>query len=166
MTVSVNQHLKGYYDKTKALGRKIVNSDMTLEIEGFEGMYLLTKQCPWPAVTVAGEIEIPTPLGVSVFEPQQIKPAKQGQVSFMEAEGAPIDQLLVDIIAGGGTFNAKIYEGTPDKFLSYKRITDCFIQVEDPDRDWENRSQVLTFSGTMFYHYYGEVVQGNSEDYR
>lgn len=166
MTVSINKHLKGYYDKTKALGLKVVNSDFTLEIEGFEGTYLLAKQCPWPVTTVAGEIEVPTPLGVPIYEPQQIKPAKQGQVSLMETVDAPIDQLLVDLITGGGTFNAKIYEGTPDRFLSFKRIVDCFIQVDDPDRDWENRSQILMMTGTMFYHYYGEITQGNSEDYR
>lgn len=165
MTVSVNKHLKGYYDKTKALGLKAVNSDFTLEIEGFEGMYLLAKQCPWPVTTVAGEIEVPTPLGVPIWEPQQIQPNKQGQVSLMETVDAPVDQMLVDIISSGGTFNAKIYEGTPDKFLRFKRITDCFIKIDDPDRDWENRTQLLMMTGTMFYHYYGEMEQGNSKDY-
>ena len=53
-----------------------------------------------------------------------------------------------------------------EPYLRYKRIEECFLQIDDPDRDWENRSQVLTFSGTMFYHYYGEVVSGNSSDYR
>lgn len=166
MTVSVNQYLRGYYDKTKALGQKVVNSDYTFEIEGFEGMYLLAKQCPWPVTTVAGEIEVPTPLGVPIYEPQQIKPNKQGQVSFLETVDAPIDNMLVELITQGGTFNAKIYEGTPDKYLRYKRIVDAFIQIDDADRDWENRSQILTFSGTMFYHYYGELVEGNSKDYR
>jgi len=166
MTVSVNQHLKGYYDKTKALGLKVVNSDYTFEIEGFEGMYLLAKQCPWPVTTVAGEIEVPTLLGVSIFEPQQIKPNKQGQVAFLETVDAPVDHMLVDLILQGGTFNAKIYEGTPDKYLRYKRIVDAFIQIDDADRDWENRTQILTFSGTMFYHYYGELIEGASRDYR
>jgi hypothetical protein len=166
MTVSVNQYLRGYYDKTKALGQKVVNSDYTFEIEGFEGMYLLAKQCPWPVTTVAGEIEVPTPLGVPIYEPQQIKPNKQGQVSFLETVDAPIDNMLVELITQGGTFNAKIYEGTPDKYLRYKRIVDAFIQIDDADRDWENRTQILTFSGTMFYHYYGELIEGNSKDYR
>ncbi|WMC11761.1 hypothetical protein PU634_05180 [Oceanimonas pelagia] len=166
MTVSNKSYLKGYYDRTKALGRKVVNSDFTLEIEGFEGMFLLAPQCPWPVTTVAGEISVPTPLGVEAWEPQQVKAAKQGQVRFMETVDAPIDQMLVELITQGGTFNAKIYEGTPEKHLRYKRIIDAFIQVDDADRDWENRSQLLTFSGTMFYHYYGEVVNGNSADYR
>ncbi|MBN7118098.1 hypothetical protein [Ectopseudomonas oleovorans] len=166
MTVSNASYLKSFYDATKALGQKAVNSDFTLEIEGFEQIYLLAKQCPWPDVSVAGEIEVPSPLGATLLEPQQIKVAKQGQVSFLETVAGTVDQTLVSIIANGGTFNAKIYEGTPTKYLRYKRIVDCFIQIDDPDRDWENRSQVLTFSGTMFYHYFGELVQGNSADYR
>ncbi|WP_320153043.1 hypothetical protein [uncultured Tolumonas sp.] len=166
MTVSLNSYLKGFYDQTKALGKKVVNSDFTFEIEGFEGNYLLSKQCPWPDVSVGGEIEVPNPLGVSSFEPQQIKIAKQGQVSFLETTAGNIDQMLINIITNGGTFNAKIYEGTPQKYLRYKRIVDCFVQIDDPDRDWENRSQILTFSGTMFYHYFGETTEGNSTDYR
>lgn len=166
MTTSNANYLKTFYDATKALGNKVVNSDFSLEIEGFEQNYLLAKQCPWPDVSVAGEIEVPSPLGATLFEPQQLKVAKQGQVSFMETVAGSVDQMLVDIIAKGGTFNAWIYEGTPTKYLRRKRIVDCFIQVDDPDRDWENRSQVLMFSGTMFFHYFGETESGNSEDYR
>lgn len=166
MTVSNANYLKGFYDSTKAMGQKVVNSDFTLEIEGHEQTYLLARQCPWPVVAPAGEIEVPSPLGAALWEPQQIRVNHQGQVSLMEVTAGSIDQMLVDIITAGGTFNAKIYEGTPQKYLRYKRITDCFIQVDDPDRDWENRSQVLVFSGTMFFHYFGEVVEGNSSDYR
>ena len=166
MTVSNSSYLKTFYDATKAIGQKVVNSDFTFEIEGFEQNYLLAKQCPWPDTSVAGEIEVPSPLGATLFEPQQIKVAKQGQVTFMETVAGSIDTMMVDIIARGGTFNAWIYEGTPTKYLRRKRIIDAFIQIDDPDRDWENRSQVLMFSGTMFYHYFGETENGNSADYR
>ncbi|MGL4735695.1 MAG: hypothetical protein ACRCWB_11580 [Enterovibrio sp.] len=165
MAISKNGFLKSYHDRTNVLGAKKINSDFTFEIEGFEGMYLLAPQCPDPVVTVAGEISVPTPLGVETFIPQQVKPAKQGQVRFMETIDSPIDDMLVKLIENGGTFNAKIYEGTPDKYLHYKRIVDCFLQIDDGDRDWENRSQLFTVSGTMFYHYFGEVVQGNSRNY-
>ena len=85
--------------------------------------------------------------------------------SLLSAKPDEVD-MLVDIITNGGTFNAKIYEGTPSKYLRYKSIRDCFMKIDDTDRDWENRSQPLLFSGTMFYHYYGEVSEGNSTDYR
>ncbi|MBK5646834.1 MAG: hypothetical protein I4N51_06805, partial [Acinetobacter sp.] len=105
-------------------------------------------------------------VGGAVWEAQQVKTNQQGAVAFMETVAGDVDQMLVDIIRNGGYFNGKIYEGTPQKHICYKRITDCFIQMDPVDRDWENRSQVLTFAGTMFYHYYGEVVDGNSKDYR
>lgn len=174
MTVSNAAYMKGFYEDTKALGAKVVNSDFTLEIEGFEGNYLLAKQCPWPELSPAGEIEIPTPLGAAMFQPQQIKFNQQGQVSLMETIAGTVDKMMVDLITrggvyanGGATFNAKIYEGTPQKYLRYKRIQDCFIQFDNPDRDFENRSQILIFSGTMFFHYFGDgYFQGNSKDYR
>lgn len=173
MTVSNAAYLKGFYDTTRALGAKVISSDFTFEIEGFEGNYLLCKQAPWPELSPAGEIEVPTPLGTTMWQPQQLKVAQQGQISMFETIAGSIDQMLVNLItrggtyaSGGATFNAKIYEGTPTKFLRAKRIVDAFIQMDVPDRDWENRSQPLTFSGTLFYHYFGEIIAGNSGDYR
>ncbi|NYT68801.1 hypothetical protein [Pusillimonas noertemannii] len=166
MTVSNANYLKQFHDAGQALGAKVINSDFTLEIEGFEQNYLLCKQAPWPELSPSGEIEVPTPLGAAAWEAQQLRVNHQGQVAFMETVAGSIDQMLVDIIAGGGKFNAKVYEGTPQKYLNMKRIVDCFMVMDNPDRDWENRSQVLLFNGTMFYHYFGEKEAGNSSDYR
>lgn len=166
MTVSNANYLKSFYDATKAAGEKVVSSDFTLEIEGFEHNYLLAKQAPWPQISPAGEIEVPTPLGAGMYQPQQIKTYQQGQISLMETVAGHIDTMLVNLIVSGGVFNAKIYEGTPQKFLKAKRIVDCFIQVDNPDRDFENRAQILLFSGTMFFHYFGDDIPGNSKDYR
>ena len=166
MTVSNTAYLKGFHDTIKAAGAKVISSDFTFEIEGYESSYLLAKQCPWPVLSPAGEIEVPTVLGSAMWQPQQLKPNQQGQVTFEETTAGSIDQMLIDLILSGGIFNAKIYEGTPEKYLRYKRITDCFLVLDNPDRDWENRAQILLFSGTMFFHFHGEIVQGTSTDYR
>ena len=166
MTVSNANYLKQFHDASQALGAKVVNSDFTFEIEGFEQNYLLCKQAPWPEISPGGEIEVPTPMGARAWQPQQVEVAQQGQIALMETVAGSIDQMMVDLITQGGTFNAKIYEGTPERHLRYKRIRDCFIQMDSTDRDWENRSQILLFSGTLFFHYFGEVESGNSSDYR
>lgn len=166
MTISNANYLKGFFDKTQALGAKAMSSDFAFEIEGFENMWLLAKQAPWPVLSGAGEIEVPGPLGATFWQQQQAKFAQQGQISLTETVAGSVNDLLVSLIAQGGTFNAKIYEGTPEKYLRAKPIVDCFIQMDNPDRDWENRSQVLTFSGTLFFHYFGEDIAGNSNDYR
>jgi hypothetical protein len=165
MTVSNAAYLKGFYDATVANGAKIISSDFALEIEGFEATWLLAKQCPWPELSSAGEIEVPTPLGGAMWEAQQLKTNQQGQISLMETVLGSVDNLLLGILANGGKFNAKIYEGTPQKFIRAKRIQDCFLQIDNPDRDWENRSQILQFTGTMFFHYFGEIIPGNSNGY-
>jgi hypothetical protein len=166
MTQSNAAYLKQFHDTTKAQGAKRISSDFALEIEGFEHNWILTKQCPWPELSTAGEIEVSGPLGSATWEQQQLKTNQQGAIAFMETTAGSIDQMLVNLIASGGKFNAKIYEGTPTKYLEAKLITDCFIQLDNADRDWENRSQILTFSGTLFFHYYGEKIAGNSADYR
>jgi len=162
MATNNGSYLKGFYDKITDMGRKAISSDYTIEIEGFESMHLLTKQCPWPVLSAQGEIEIPMPLGSGQWEQQQVKVNQQSPISFYETMAGSADKLLVDLIAKGGFFNAKIYHGVPSKFIQGKRIKDCFVQIDTPDTDWENRSQVLTFSGTMFYHYFGETIPGNS----
>lgn len=173
MAVSTNAYLKTLYGATLAKGAKVINSDFTFEIEGYEDSYLLCKQAVWPEISPQGEIEISTPLGATMWQPQQLKVAQQGQVTFMETVLGSVDNLMNNLLlrggtydAGGITFNAKIYEGTPQHYLRYKRIVDCFLQIDPIDRDWENRSQPLLFSGTLFYHYFGEMVEGNSKDYR
>ena len=104
MTVSNAAYLKGFYDTTRALGAKVISSDFTFEIEGFEGNYLLCKQAPWPELSPAGEIEVPTPLGATMWQPQQLKVAQQGQISMFETIAGSIDQMLVNLITRGGTY--------------------------------------------------------------
>lgn len=55
-----------------------------------------------------GEIEIPMPLGSMMYQPQQIRIAYQGQISLLEDVACSDDQMLVNIIAKGGIFNAKV----------------------------------------------------------
>ena len=162
MATSNASYLKTLHSAAQALGAKAIASDFTLEIEGFEQNYLLCKQMPWPQVSSAGEIEVPGPVGSVGWEAQQVKVNHSGQVAFYETVAGSIDQMLVDLISSGGKFNAKIYAGTPQRFSSAKRITKCFLQIDNPDCDWENRSQVLMFSGTMFFHYFGEILPGNA----
>lgn len=166
MTVSKDRYLKTFYSAAQNLGYKAISSDFTFEIVGYEEMYLLCKQAPWPDLTPQGEIEVTMPLGATRWQPQQVKNAQQGPISLMETMKGHVSSTLLSIIADGGTFDATIYEGTPQNYLRKKQIWDCFMQLDNPDRDWENRSQVLTFSGTLFYHYFGEVFEGNSKDYR
>ena len=167
MTVSNADYLKQFFEDTKTAGAKVVSSDFSFEIAGHESTYLLCKQAPWPELSPAGEIEVPTPMGGTMWQPQQIKTAHQGSISMMETVAGSVDRMLLELITNAGaTFDATIYEGTPQKYLRAKRIRDCFLQLDNPDRDWDQRSEVLVFTGTLFFHYFGEVIAGNSTDYR
>jgi hypothetical protein len=166
MTVSKSRYLKTHYTAAQNLGYKEVSSDFALEIVGYESMWMLCSQAPEPELTPQGEIEIPMPLGASRWQPQQVKVAQQGSITFMETMVGHVSDTLLSLILDGGTFDATIYAGTPQNYLRKKQIWDCFLQLDNPDRNWEDRSQILKFSGTIFYHYFGEVFDGNSKDYR
>lgn len=148
--------LKAVYAATSALGDKVVASDAMFEIEGFEDISLLIKQFPWPELSPAGEIEVPMPNGAARWQPQQLKINQQGQVTFLETQAGHVQRFMEQVIDNNGArFNAKVYEGTADDFTRVCSIRDCFIQMDNPDRDWENRSQILQVSGTLFFHYFG-----------
>jgi len=166
MTISAAAYLQTFHNAANAAGAKAISSDFSIEIVGYESSWILTKKAPWPVLSPGGEIEVPMPLGSLAYQGQQVKVAKQGEIEMYETVAGSIDQLLVNLIVGGGKFDAKLYEGTPQAYLHYKEIFDCFIVIDsDPSRDWENRSQVMTISGTMFYHYFGDITQGNSTNY-
>lgn len=163
MSIQSTDYQKSNYGVMKAMGAKAISSDASLQIDGFETMWMLCKQFPHPVVGVSSEIEIPGPNGSVMYQPAQIKTNWSGPATFSETEVGHVEGFLIDLIANGGTFNAWIYEGTPDRFSARRRILDAFFQPDSPDRDWENRTQVLNISGTMFYHYFGQVEPGNVE---
>ena len=152
---STAKYLKSLFNATAALGDKVISSDATMEIEGHEHLTLLIKQFPWPELSSAGEIEVPMPIGAARWQAQQLKVNQQGQVMFMETVQGHIAQFCEDILMQGGRFNAKVYEGTPENYTRVEQIYDCFVQLDNPDRDFESRTQIMTISGTMFFHYFG-----------
>lgn len=156
MTISSNAYLRQAYSSTVALGDKAVSSDATFEIEGFEGMMLLIKAFPWPTLSPGGEIEVPMPLGQAMYMPQQIQTHKSGQVTLMETVDGKINDMLVKLLTQKAKFNATVYEGTPDNHTRACPIYDAFLVIDTPDRDWENRSQQLNLTGSLYFHYFGD----------
>lgn len=155
MSVNTGAYLKGLFNSTQAMGDKVISSDAFFEIEGHEELGLLIKQFPWPELSSAGEIEVPMPMGAAKWQPQQVKINQQGGITLMETKAGHIQKFLEDILQTGGRFNAKVYEGEPGNFTRSAPIRDCFLQLDNPDRDWENRAQIMLVSGTLFFHYFG-----------
>jgi hypothetical protein len=161
MTVSTGAILKQAFDVQKALGDKSVSSDAMFVIDGFEETRMLFKQFPWPTLSPGGEIAVPQPNGGESWQPQQLKTNQQGQVTASETVKGHMAKFLEQVAAQGGKFNATVYEGTLEKYHRAVRLVDCFIQTDNPDRDWENRGQITQISGTMFFHFFGETLPGN-----
>lgn len=157
MTVSNAAYLKDVYDQTMALGDKALSSDFTVVIEGHEGLSVLFKQFPIPVLSSAGEIEVPGPMGTKTWQPQQVSTALQGAVAVHETKEGHVRKMNAAILASGGRFNARVYEGTQAENSGSYRIKNAFFVWDQQDRDVENRSQVVTQSGTVFFHYHGEA---------
>lgn len=154
-------YLKQVLGTVAKMGNKAISSDAMFVVDGYEDIRLLTKQFPQPVTSTAGEIEVPGPLGTVTVQPQQLKVYQQGQIQFYETENGDVETFLESLQLNGSKFDATIYEGTMEKYTRAWRISNCFIEVENPDRDWENRSQVLMLSGTLHFHYTGDKLPGN-----
>lgn len=155
MTTSTPAYLKSLFNSTVALGDKAVSSDAFFEIIGHEDIGLLIKQFPWPEISPQGEIEVPMPMGSMTYQPQQLKTAQQGQVTMMETQQGHIATFLEDINTAGSYFDATVYEGTPDNYTRKCDLKRCFFVLDNPDRDFESRQQILLISGTLFFNYFG-----------
>ncbi len=167
MSVSHGLYLKNHYLATQQMGYREISSDFQLEIKGYEETSIwMCKQAPDPQIVPGGEIEIPMPLGATRFQPAQVKVAQQGAVALTETMRGHVSSMLLSIIADGGTFDCSLYAGTTKDYLWRKDMWDCFLQLDNPDRNWDNRTEVVTLSGTLFFHYFGEKFEGNSKDYR
>lgn len=165
MAVSDATYLKALHDDAKNTGDKVISSDFMFEILGNDnisgGAAMFCKQVPFPVLSPEGEIEIISPMGSKVVQPQQVLTAKQGAISFMEDIVGSVDNMTLELLLNQGVFDAKVYEGTVDYHVRVKTLRNCFIVLDDADRDWENRSQVLEFTGTLHFHYYGEDETGD-----
>jgi hypothetical protein len=163
MAVSNAGMLKGIHDDMAAIAAKAVSSDFTAVIKGFEQYQLLTNKAPWAVLTPGEPMEIPGPMGTASWQPSQVKTHMQGAMSFLETENGMVDNMLIALLASGGQFEMTLYEGTPDKFSRGKKYRKCTFVAEPLDRDWESRSQPMIVEGTLFFHYFGEDIDGNVE---
>ncbi len=161
MSIASQNLLKAFFNGKAAVGAASINSDAALQIEGFESLWLQTKQFPWPVVGPSGEIEQPGPMGSVSVIPAQLKTAQQGAIQFSETSNGAVMAFMENIVARGGVFNATAYEGTPDQFVRAYRLKSCFFVPDQADRDWENKTQVTLISGTLHFHYFGETIPGN-----
>jgi hypothetical protein len=148
---------RAIFNATKALGAKLNAAEATIQFVGFEQVALLCKQFPHPILQGGTEIEVAMPVGMH-WEQSGQRTHQQGPIAFYETEGGTVRAFLAQLFTQGGKADAIVYEGTPERFTRRYRITDCQLSIDVPDRDWENKQQVLLVSGSMFFHYFGEEV--------
>lgn len=164
MTVSTTSQLRQLSDSMDSIGERAINSDFTMVIPGFEQYSPLIKQFPWPVLTPGEAIEVPGPLGSKDWLPSQVNTAFQGAITVSETVVGDAENLLAALLINKGRFKTAIlYEGTPDEFHRAKRIRNLILSIEPVDRDQENRSQLLTLTGTAYFKFLGgsDDIKGN-----
>ena len=161
MAVSTGTYMEGFHRTSQAMGQKLVSSDFTLQIDGYEENYILTKQFPVPKLSVGEGIDISAPLGTKYKQRGQAIFSQTGAVTFYETVAGQIDRMLLSMICKGGSFNAWVYLGTPRNYTARYRILNCGLVMENPDADMENSTTPLTITGQIEFEYYGTKEAGN-----
>lgn len=161
MAVSSTNTLQNIHSQIGAMAQKTMNSDFTVEIAGFPNITLLFKQAPWAVLTTGEAVEVALPMGLTGWMSSNVTYNQQGPFSMYETEDGMIDNFLLALLLEGGVFDCTVYNGTKDRFTRAKRYSGCRLNAETVDRDWENRTQPMMISGTMYFHYSGEDIAGN-----
>lgn len=178
MAVSSASLIKEFHDQTRLTGDKRVSADYSLQIvdtdatsSALQGAWLYCQNQFWPQLTPGEGIEVPTPLGAAMWQPSQVKFHQQAQVTFQETAAGTIQRMFEDLLACApgagrprGRFAARVYYGTPDRYIQYAEIEHCFLTAEPIETGWENRTQIVTIPATIYYHFYGKVVGSSGEE--
>lgn len=162
MAVSQASYAKNLFNAYTGVGDKIIQSDATFVIDGYEDAALLIKNFPYPILTVGEPIEIPLPMGLKANQVSQVKINQQGSVTMTETVSGHCFRMLADLLNNGGEFTAKVYEGTQDHYLRYYQLYKCSIQLDPGERGWEDNSTTLDLTGNLSYHYFGDKVDGQT----
>lgn len=160
MTVSRQSFHSDQFNLSQAIGDRIVASDFYFEIAGNEGIALLMPNFSIPFVTTGEPIEVPLPLGQVHWQQSQLVTNFQGPVQFQETVAGHIDEFTKIINSKGGSFEARIYHGSPDDYYRFWPLRKCMLKLEPADVDFGNRSSLLNVSGSLSYHYFGDVKKG------
>lgn len=173
MAVTRASIIKGFHDESRLSGDKRVASDYSLQIDGYEDQWLYCKSQFWPLLTAGEGIEVPTAMGSAMWQPSQTKFHQQANVTFEENAYGSVNAMLVNLLtcraaeigygSGASRFSGWVYYGSPEQFIQRARIRDAFMSAEPVEVDWENRTQLVTIPGTLFYHFYGEYEAGNTD---
>lgn len=166
MAVSKAPFAKEIFDNVGSMGDKIMGSDAQLVFEGYEEFALQIQGFPMPVYTPGEGAEVPMPMGLVRWQPTQGAIHQQGGITLQETVTGVTFKALAQILnnAGGVHRKAKIYEGTKDRFLRFYPIYESYITLESGERNWESRTQVLNLTGTLYYHYFGEIVTGGASN--
>lgn len=162
MPINDAAYMERQFRLVQSLGEKVNAGDATMEPNGFPGMYLTIKQFPHPTISGGNEIEVPGPGGMSMYQQQPIDTKVTGGITFLETSSGFVKQFFRDVIAVGGYFDCRIYEGTPERHTRSYLLEQCFVKIDPSDRDWENKTQVLMLTGTFFGHFFGRQFAGNA----
>lgn len=161
MPINPASYHEGQFRLTQGLGAKLNAGDMTFEPVGFAGLYLLVSQFPYPFLSGGQAIEVPEAGGGTSLEQAPLKTDFQGPFSMHETVAGSARKFFEDVIQAGGYFDARIYEGTPERHTSSYLIERAFVQIDPVDVDWENKMQVLRLTGTVNYRFFGKRYAGN-----
>lgn len=145
-----------------ALGPSRSAGNFTLVIDGLEASSLLITQFPVPIVSTTGEpAEVPVPGGGHGWEVTSPDTRFQGAIAGTEKASNALENLMKLILARGGKVDAKLLDGTLDAHRGGKIIRGLMIKLDPADSSTESRNQLLNFTGTAYFSYYGETITPN-----
>lgn len=163
MSVTTAQRALEIYKDARALGDKEVSSDFMAVFADYPQTAMLIDKCPQPWLAPFDAIEVPNPLGTSMWQAGQLKVNGEGTISLMETVVGHVQDVLFDMLTTGKQCRTDVIIYAGGSTTAYRRkwtLRDCIFIPEVTDRDWSAREELLRVNGSLKWHYFGEYEVG------
>ena len=149
------QLYQDYVDIKGIHGEFLLGSMGMLVIRGLEDMRFLVKSCPIPYLSPTDPASNVCGGGVEMATAGTNKTLYEGAVTFIETQGGAVNKFAEYVANTGGMITADFYIGRADNYTAVHEMIDIAIRFESPDFDTDNRSEGVTVTGNISYHYFG-----------
>lgn len=155
------QDMYNDYLTAKALGSAMLGCNGMLIPVGMPQYALLIKAFPRPVITRNEPAEVNYAGGMQTGVVSTPKTYYEGSITLIETDSGQ-GLAFAEWANAIGEHDFIMYDGRIDRHMRSHQMFNAKVTLEPFDMDGENRSTIVTMTGTIKYNYFGMTVNNGS----
>lgn len=151
------QDMYNDYVTAEALGSAMLSCNGMLVPVGMPHYALLIKSFPRPVITRNDPAEVSYAGGLQTGVVSTPKTYYEGQLTLIETDSGQ-GLAFAEWANAVGEHDFIMYDGRIDRHMRSHQLLKCKVILEPSEIDGENRSTILTMTGSIKYNYFGTTV--------